>query len=178
MKSCRVHNHLRALRVASNVLKAARRARMRDTAARAESRARVPLFCVTVIFCILFCVVGPRVRLPGWCILQSHLFFIVEVKKCYLLVNAGKLQRIREILTDHHRVVIVAAALLIQPTAESRYFLVCACVFNNALQAFRAETVLCCRNRYSVPACKGFECAGIHGVACGVRCCNCCKRNG
>lgn len=64
MKSCRVHNHLRALRVASNVLQAARRARMRDTAARAESRARVPLFCVTVIFCILFCVVGAAHAAP------------------------------------------------------------------------------------------------------------------
>lgn len=49
MKSCRVHSHLRALCAAFNVLHAARRARIKETAARAVSRARVPLFCVTVI---------------------------------------------------------------------------------------------------------------------------------
>lgn len=65
MKSCRVHSHLRARCAACSVLHAARRARMRATAARAVSRARVPLFCVTVIvFCILFCVVGAAHAAP------------------------------------------------------------------------------------------------------------------
>ena len=64
MKSCRVVNHLRALCAACSVLHAARRARMMATAARAVSRERVSLFCVTVIFFILFCVVGTACAAP------------------------------------------------------------------------------------------------------------------
>lgn len=90
MKSCRVHNHLR-------VLQAARRARMRDTAARAESRARVPLFCVTVIvFCISFCIVGAACAAP-WLIFYSRTsFFLLRSKNAIcLLTRASSMASVR-----------------------------------------------------------------------------------
>ena len=96
MKSCRVVNHLRARCATCSVLHAARRARMEKTAARAVSRARVPLFCVTVIFCILFCVVGAACAAP-WLIFYSRTSFLLLRSKnaICLLTRASSIASVR-----------------------------------------------------------------------------------